>query len=333
MTKIAINGFGRIGRLVFKRALEEKGIEVVAINDLTNAETLAQLFKYDSVHGKYPGDVTSTPQSIKVDNKEIKVFAIKDPTKLPWKELKIDVVIESTGIFRTKEQASTHLTAGAKKVIMSAPAKGDDPVKTIVMGVNDDTYGGEDIVSNASCTTNCLAPMVKILNDEYGIESGVMATIHSYTNDQHLLDAPHSDMRRSRSAAINMVPTSTGAATAIGVVIPELKGKLIGSAVRVPTPDGSLVHLVVTLNQNKKTCKTEEINALFKKHAASTLKNILEYSEDPLVSSDIIGNPNSCIFDSELTECVGDKLVLIAWYDNEWGYSCRMVDMVKLVAK
>ncbi|MDA1196748.1 MAG: type I glyceraldehyde-3-phosphate dehydrogenase [Nanoarchaeota archaeon] len=333
MTKIAINGFGRIGRLVFRRALEEKGIEVVAINDLTNAETLAQLFKYDSVHGKYPGKVESTPQSIIVNGKEIKVFAIKDPTQLPWKDLKVEVVIESTGIFRTKEQASTHLQAGAKKVIMSAPAKGDDLVKTIVMGVNEDTYDGEDIVSNASCTTNCLAPMVKILNDEYGIDSGVMVTIHSYTNDQHLLDAPHSDMRRSRSAAVNMVPTSTGAATAIGAVIPELAGKLIGSAVRVPTPDGSLVHLVVTLNKDKKTCNTDEINALFKKAAAGQLKHILEYSVDPLVSSDIIGNPNSCIFDSELTECVGEKLVLVGWYDNEWGYSCRMVDMVKLVAK
>ena len=333
MIKVAINGFGRIGRLVFKRALEEKGIEVVAINDLTNAETLAQLFKYDSVHGKYPGKVESTPQSIKVDNKEIKIFAIKDPTKLPWKELNIDVVIESTGIFRTKDEASTHLTAGAKKVIMSAPAKGDDPVKTIVMGVNEDTYDNEDIVSNASCTTNCLAPMAKILEEEYGIISSVMLTIHSYTNDQHLLDAPHKDMRRSRSAAINMVPTSTGAATAIAQVIPELEGKMTGSAIRVPTPDGSLVHLVATFNQDKKTCKVDEVNAFFKKAAKNELKDILEYSEDPLVSSDIVGNPHSCIFDSELTECVADKIVIVGWYDNEWGYSCRMVDMIKLVAK
>src|SRR3989338_8641025 len=311
MINVAINGFGRIGRLVLRAALKERKIKVIAINDLTTPETLAYLFKHDSIHRQFDGKVSSTKDSIIVNNNKIKVFAENDPEKLPWKALKIDVIAESTGFFRTKELASKHLKAGANKVIISAPPKGDKPIKQIVMGVNHNTYNGESVISNASCTTNCFAPMAKIINDNYKIIDGVMTTIHSYTNDQRILDGPHKDLRRSRAAALNIVPTSTGAAEAIGSVIPQLKGKIIGSAIRVPTPNASLCHFVAELEGKIKTCITEDINALFKKQASKKYKGIVEYSEEPLVSTDVIGNPNSCIFDSKLTTCVGNDLIVV----------------------
>ncbi len=330
---VAINGFGRIGRLVLRASLKERKIRVVAINDLTTPETLAYLFKHDSIHGKFEGKVSSKKDSLIVNNKKIKVFAEKDPEKLPWKKSNVDVIIESTGIFRTKELASKHLKAGAEKVILSAPPKGNKPIKQIVMGVNHDTYNGEDIISNASCTTNCFAPMAKIINDNYGIIDGVMTTIHSYTNDQRILDGPHNDLRRARAAALNIVPTSTGAAKAIGEIIPELRGKLIGSAIRVPTPNASLCHFVAELKREVNLCMKEEVNELFKKMANKKYKGIVEYSDEALVSTDVIGNPHSCIFDSQLTTCVENDLIVVGWYDNEWGYSNRMVDLVKLVTK
>ncbi len=325
MHKIAINGFGRIGRLVFRRMMAQQDIfEVVAINDLTDAKTLAHLLKYDSVHGRYNHEIKSTENSIIIDGKEIRIYAQRDPENLPWKELNVDLVIESTGFFRTKDKATKHLNAGAKKVIISAPAK-DEVDATIVMGVNQsDLLPEHKIVSNASCTTNCLAPVAKILNDKFGIESAIMTTVHSMTNDQRILDSPHSDLRRARTASANMIPTTTGAAIATTKVIPELKGKLDGMAIRVPTHDGSLVDL--TFSTTKETT-VEEINQVMKNVAENELKGILEYSEDPLVSTDIVGNPHSSIFDAKSTMKTGKLYKILSWYDNEWGYSNRVVDL------
>lgn len=326
MTKIrvAINGFGRIGRLSFRRLLEKENVEVVAINDLTDNATLAHLLKYDSVHGRFNGTVTSDNDSISVNGTKIHAYAERDPKQLPWKELNVDVVLESTGRFVDKDGAGMHLQAGAKKVIISAPAKGDIP--TVVLGVNDDTLtGDETIISNASCTTNCLAPMAKVLDDMFGIEKGYMTTIHAYTADQNLQDAPHSDLRRARAAALSIVPTSTGAAKAVGLVLPQLKGKLDGNAMRVPTPDGSLTDLTVVL---KKEASVEEINNAMKEASEGKMNGILEYSTDPLVSIDIIGNPHSCIFDSQLTTVNGTLAKVVGWYDNEYGYSSRVADLI-----
>ena len=330
MINVAINGFGRIGRLVLKAGIKDKKIRFVAINDLTTPSTLAHLLRYDSVHGPFPGKIKAKEKSILVNNQEILVFAEKDPKKLPWRKLGVDVVVEATGFFRTRELASLHLKAGAKKVLISAPAKGDKPVKTIVMGVNEETYNGERIVSNASCTTNCFAPMVKVLHENFRIIDGVMITVHSYTNDQRILDGPHRDLRRARAAALNIVPTSTGAAKAIEEVIPEMRGKLIGGAIRVPTPDGSLCHFVAEV---EKQCSVEDVNKVFKRIARGKMRGIIEYSEEALVSTDIIGNPHSCIFDSQLTSSVGNNIIIVGWYDNEWGYSNRMIDVIKLMMK
>jgi len=333
MINVAINGFGRIGRLILRAGINNKKLRCVAINDLTDPQTLAHLLRWDSVHGKFPGTIKAEKDSIIVNGKEIKITAEKDPKKLPWKKLKVDVALECTGRFRKYQEASLHLKAGAKKVLLSAPPKGDKEIKQIVMGVNDKTYNGEEIISNASCTTNCFAPMAKIINDNYKLIDGVMTTIHSYTNDQALLDSPHKDLRRARAGALNIVPTSTGAAKAIAAIIPELKGKIIGSAIRVPTPDASLCHFVAELQGKIDLCITEEVNALFKIMAATKFKGILEYSEEALVSTDVIGNPHSCLFDSQLTTCVGNNLIVVGWYDNEWGYSNRMIDVIKLMMK
>lgn len=333
MTNIAINGFGRIGRLILKAGINNKKLRFVAINDLTDPGTLAHLLRWDSVHGKFPGTIKAEKDSIIVNGKEIKVTAEKDPKKLPWKKLKVDVAVECTGIFRKYQECQMHIKAGAKKVILSAPPKGDKPIKQIVIGVNDKAYNNEDIVSNASCTTNCFAPMAKIINDEYGIIDGVMTTVHSYTNDQRILDGPHKDLRRARAASLNIVPTSTGAAKAIGEVIPRLKGKIIGSAIRVPTPDASLCHFVSEIEGKRNRCITEEVNALFKRMAQVKYKGIVEYSDEALVSTDVIGNPHSCLFDSQLTTCVGNNLIVVGWYDNEWGYSNRMIDVINLMVK
>lgn len=323
--KVAINGFGRIGRLSFRRLLEKQNIEVVAINDLTDNATLAHLLKYDSVHGRFAGEVSSDAESITVNGKRIHAYAERDPKLLPWKELEIDVVLESTGRFVDETGAGQHLTAGCKKVVISAPAKGNIP--TVVLGVNDNTLtGSETIISNASCTTNCLAPMAKILDDNFGIESGYMTTIHAYTADQNLQDAPHSDLRRARAAALSIVPTSTGAAKAVGLVLPHLKGKLDGNAMRVPTPDGSITDLSVIL---KKPATVEEINAAMKQAADTSMKGILEFVTDELVSADIIGNPHSCIFDSKLTASMGTFVKVVGWYDNEYGYSSRVADLME----
>jgi glyceraldehyde 3-phosphate dehydrogenase len=328
MTKLAINGFGRIGRLVFRAIFEDEDYEVVAINDLTDAKTLAHLLKYDSVHGIYKYDVEAKDGAIIVGNKEIKIFAEKDPAGLPWKELDVEIVVEATGVFRTREKAGKHLTAGAKKVILSAPAK-DEIDATVVMGVNHKDLKPEDkIISNASCTTNCLAPVMKVLSDKFKIEQAFMTTIHSYTGDQQILDAPHKDLRRARAAAVNIVPTTTGAAIATGKVIPELNGIIDGMAVRVPSPDGSLVDVTIVL---EKETSTEEINSLMKTASETNLKGILEYSEAPLVSTDIVGNPHSSIFDSLSTMVKGRVVKLISWYDNEWGYSRRIVDLIKYI--
>jgi glyceraldehyde 3-phosphate dehydrogenase len=325
--RVAINGFGRIGRLAFKCLLEKSNVEVVAINDLTDNKTLAHLLKYDSVQGKFNGTVDYTDDHIIVNGNKITATAERDPANLPWKELNVDVVLESTGFFRSPETAGKHITAGAKKVIISAPASGD--IKTVVLGVNDDTLSGtETILSNASCTTNCLAPMAKVLDDLLGVESGFMTTIHSYTSDQRLLDAPHSDLRRARSAALNIIPTSTGAAKAVGLVLPHLAGKLNGNSLRVPTPTGSATDFLVTL---KKETTVEEVNAAFKKASETNLKGILEYSEDPLVSSDIVGNPHSCIFDADTTMVMGKTVKIMGWYDNEAGYSNRIADLISRV--
>jgi glyceraldehyde 3-phosphate dehydrogenase len=330
--KVGINGFGRIGRLTFRALLNKSNIDVVALNDLTDAKTLAHLLKYDSVHGKFPGEVTVDGDCIIVNGKKMRVYAEKDPVNLPWKDLGVEVVIESTGIFRTREKMSKHLTAGAKKVILSVPSDNKEDVDaTIVLGVNDNQLSKDlQIVSNASCTTNCLAPIAKVLNDKFGIKRGLMNTIHSYTNDQIILDAPHKDLRRARAAAVSIIPTKTGAAKAIGLVIPELEGKLDGFAVRVPTPDGSLVDLTCELSR---AVTKDEINAAMKEAANGPMKGILEYTEDPIVSCDVIGNPHSSIFDSLLTKVIGGNFVkVVAWYDNEAGYSHRLADLVERIA-
>jgi len=323
---VAINGFGRIGRLVFRAAVEQGGIEVKAINDLTDAKTLAHLLKYDSTHGRFAGEVEADGDNLIVNGKTIRILAERDPANLPWGELGIDFVLESTGFFTDADGARAHIAAGAKKVVISAPAKGEDI--TVVMGVNDDALeAGHTIVSNASCTTNCLAPMAKVLHEQFGVAKGMMNTIHSYTGDQRLLDAPHSDMRRARSAALSMIPTTTGAAVAVGKVLPALNGKLDGLSVRVPTPDGSLTDFTAIL---EKETTVDEINAAFKAAAEGALSSILEYSEDPLVLADIVGNPHSCVFDALSTNVLeGNMVKILGWYDNEWGYSNRCVDLLK----
>ncbi len=324
MTRVAINGFGRIGRLAFKILLEKENVEVVAINDLTDNATLAHLLKYDSIHGRFNGTVEATAEHIIVNGKKILALEERDPAALPWGENNVDVVLESTGRFTDRESAGKHLTAGAKRVVISAPAKGD--ITTVVLGVNDDTLtGDEDILSNASCTTNCLAPVAKVLNDTFGIEKGFITTIHAYTADQNLQDAPHRDLRRARAAALNIVPTSTGAAKAVGLVLPELNGKLDGNAVRVPTPTGSLTDLVCIL---KKEVTAEEVNAAMKAAADGPMKGILCYMEDPIVSTDIIGDPHSSIFDSGVTTANGNLVKVVSWYDNEAGYSNRVADLI-----
>jgi glyceraldehyde 3-phosphate dehydrogenase len=322
--KVAINGFGRIGRHAFKFLLQKPGLEVVAINDLTDNATLAHLLKYDSVHGRFPGTVSHDENHLIIDGKAIRVYAERDPKALPWGELGVDVVLESTGIFTSDEKAGYHLIAGAKKVVISAPATGN--VKTVVLGVNENILDGtETIMSNASCTTNCLAPMVKVLDEQFGIESGFMTTIHAYTSDQNLQDAPHKDLRRARAAAYSIVPTSTGAAKAVGLVLPHLSGKLNGNAMRVPIPDGSVTDFTVNL---KKPASVAEINAAMKAAADSSLKGIMEYTEDEIVSIDIVGNTHSCIFDSKLTQVIGNTAKVVGWYDNETGYSARVADLI-----
>jgi len=322
--KLAINGFGRIGRLAFRQAFSRTGeFEFIGINDLTDAATLAHLLKYDSVHGKFNGDVRVEGDSIVVNNTAIRITAERNIEDLPWQEA--DVVLESTGVYRTKEALMRHIENGAKKVVLSAPAK-DELDATIVLGVNDgDLTGDEKVLSNASCTTNCLAPMVKTLNDSFGIQSGFMTTVHAFTNDQRILDLPHKDLRRARAAAVNIIPTTTGAAKAVGLVLPEMKGKLHGYAVRVPVPDGSLTDFTAIVN--KETTK-EEVNAAMKAAAESNLKGIMEYCTDPVVSSDIVGNPHSCIFDADLTQVTGNLVKIVGWYDNEFGYSNRIVDLI-----
>ncbi|MEJ1928883.1 type I glyceraldehyde-3-phosphate dehydrogenase [Nostoc sp. NIES-2111] len=326
--RVAINGFGRIGRLTFRALLQKEGVEVVSINDLTSPATLAHLLKYDSVHGKFPGTVSVEGDALVVNGKKITITAEKDPKNLPHAANKVDVVLESTGRFVDDASAGLHLQAGAKKVVISAPAKGNVP--TVVLGVNQDTLNGsETIVSNASCTTNCLAPMAKVLDDAFGIDRGYITTIHAYTQDQSLQDAPHSDLRRARAAALSIIPTSTGAAKAVGLVLPHLKGKLDGVAMRVPVPDGSLTDLTVIL---KKEATKEEINAAMKAASEGAMKGILEYTEDPIVSVDIIGNTHSCIFDAEQTAVNGNLAKVVGWYDNEAGYSNRAADLIGLLA-
>jgi glyceraldehyde 3-phosphate dehydrogenase len=322
--KVAINGFGRIGRLTFKELLKNDKVEVVAINDLTDTTTLAHLLKYDSIHGRFAHTVTHDEQNIIVAGKAIRVTAEKDPANLPWASMGVDVVLESTGKFVDDLGAGLHLKAGARKVVISAPAKGN--VKTVVLGVNDHELTDDlTIISNASCTTNCLAPMAKVLDDAFGIEKGYITTIHAYTSDQRLHDAPHKDLRRSRAAALSIVPTSTGAAKAVGLVLPHLKGKLDGSAMRVPTPTGSLTDLTVVL---KTEATAQQINQAMKEAAQGAMKGILEYTEDEIVSVDIIGNPHSCIFDSQLTTSNGNLAKIVGWYDNEAGYSARTADLI-----
>lgn len=330
--RVGINGFGRIGRLVFRAALSlnKKDIEFVAVNDLTDSATLAHLLKYDSNFGILPASVKAEGDSIVVDGKKVKVLSEKDPGRLPWGDLGAEIVIESTGIFRDREKAGLHLKGGAKKVIISAPAKGE--VKTVVLGVNEESYDpqNDDIISNASCTTNCIAPAVKVIKDTFGVKKGLMTTIHSYTNDQKILDLPHKDLRRARAAALNMIPTTTGAAKAVGLVIPELKGKLDGLAIRVPTPTVSIVDVVM---QVEKEATKEEVNNKLKDAASGKLKGILEVCEEPLVSMDFKGNPASSIVDLEQTFCIGDMVKLLCWYDNEWGYSCRITDLIEYMLK
>ncbi|MCK9422430.1 MAG: type I glyceraldehyde-3-phosphate dehydrogenase [Bacteroidales bacterium] len=330
--KVGINGFGRIGRLTYRALLMKNNIEVIAINDLTDAKTLAHLLKYDSVHGRFPGEVTVEGEFLVINGKKIKVMAEKDPANLPWSTLGVEIVLECTGIFRNREKMSKHLTAGAKKVLLSVPSdNASDVDATIVIGVNDNTLTRDmKLISNASCTTNCLAPVAKVLNDSFGIKRGLMNTIHSYTNDQIILDAPHKDLRRARAAAVSIIPTKTGAAKAIGLVIPELEGKMDGFAVRVPTPDGSLVDLTCELSR---AVTNDEINTAMKAAANGPMKGILEFLDEPLVSCDIIGNSHSSIFDSGLTKILGGNMVkVIAWYDNEYGYSCRLADLVEKMA-
>lgn len=323
--RLAINGFGRIGRLVFRELINRNAdVEFVGINDLTDAQTLAHLFKFDSVHGRFKGEVSVDGNVMTVNGKRIPISAEKAIESIPWKD--VDIVLESTGVFTKREALEKHLAAsGAKKVLLSAPAKGELDA-TVVLGVNDSVLtGNEKTLSNASCTTNCLAPMVKVLNDNFGIDSGFMVTVHAYTNDQRILDLPHSDLRRARAAAVNAIPTTTGAAKAVGLVIPELKGKLKGYAVRVPVPDGSLTDFTAVL---KKEVTVEEVNNAMKQAADTYLKGIMEYSTDPLVSTDIVGNPHSCIFDSSLTDVIGNTVKIIGWYDNEFGYSNRIADLL-----
>jgi glyceraldehyde 3-phosphate dehydrogenase len=328
--RLAINGFGRIGRLTLRAALENKNIDIVAVNDVTDAKTLAHLFKYDSVYGIFNGEVESSENSIIVNGKEIKVLLQKDPALLPWKDLGVDIVIESTGLFTEAEKARAHLKAGAKKVIISAPAKNEDI--TIVIGVNEDRYDPKKhfIISNASCTTNCLAPVAKVLNDNFGIVRALMTTVHAYTMDQRLLDAPHKDLRRARAASLSLIPTTTGAAKATGLVIPELKGKFDGLAIRIPTPTVSAVDLVAVLG---KETTAEEVNNCFREYARTKLKGILDVTDEPLVSIDFKGNKNSSIVDADYTMVTGNLVKVIAWYDNELGYSYRLVDLVDYIAK
>ena len=334
MVNAAINGFGRIGRLLYRAALEENAdINFVAVNDLTDAKTLAHLLKHDTVHGKFPFDVKVKGSSLIVDGKELKILAEPDPEKLPWKDMDVYVAVESTGRFRTKEAAGKHLTAGAKKVLVSAPmSPASSADLTIVYGVNDNLYDPKkhSIMSLASCTTNCLAPVAKVLNENFGVEKGLMTTVHSVTNDQRLLDMQHSDLRRARSAAFNMIPTSTGAAVAVGLALPMLNGKLNGISLRVPLPDVSIVDLVAIL---KKEATAEEINAALKKAAEGPLNGVLAYSEEPLVSSDLIHNNNSAIIDGKLTMTIGNLVKVFAWYDNEWGYSVKMARMIEKICK
>ena len=329
--KVGINGFGRIGRMVFRIMLERGAFDVVAINDLTDANTLAHLLKYDSVHGRFKGTVEAKDKAIVVNGKKIDILSIKNPAELPWKDRGASVVIESTGVFRERDKIALHLNAGAEKVILTVPAK-DKIDNMIVLGVNNsDLKSTDKIVSNASCTTNCLAPMVKVLHENFGLEKGLMTTIHGYTNDQRVLDLPHSDLRRARAAAENIIPTTTGAAKAVGKIIPELSGKINGIAMRVPVKCGSITDFVALL---KKNVTVDEINSAFKKEASKSLKGILEYTEDPIVSSDIIDNAHSCIFDAKATMVLDNNMVkVIGWYDNEWGYSNRVVDLISLLTK
>ncbi len=329
--KIGVNGFGRIGRNFF-RAAKKLGsdLDFVAVNDITDAATLAHLLKYDSVLGTYPGEVRASDNGVTVDGDELRVLAERDPANLPWKELGAEIVVESTGLFTDREKAAKHLEAGAQKVVISAPAKGED--LTVVLGVNDDMYdpATHHVISNASCTTNCVAPMAKVLDDAFGIEQGFMTTIHAYTNDQSILDLPHKDLRRARAAAVNIIPTSTGAAKAAGLVLPHLKGKLDGLAMRVPVPDGSVTDLVANVRGD---VSTDAVNDAFRAAAESgPLAGKLVYTEDPIVSSDIVGSPASCTFDSLSTMVMGSTVKIVGWYDNEWGYSNRLVDLVQLVA-
>jgi glyceraldehyde 3-phosphate dehydrogenase len=327
--RVGINGFGRIGRNFYRAAVASGAdIEVVGVNDLTGTATLAQLLKYDSILGRFPGEVTAGEGEIAVDGKAFKAFAERDPAQLPWGEIGADVVIESTGIFTDAEKAKVHVAGGAKKVIISAPAKNEDV--TIVMGVNDSAYdpAKHTIISNASCTTNCLGPLAKVLNDAIGIERGLMTTIHAYTQDQNLQDGPHKDLRRARAAALNIVPTSTGAAKAIGLVLPELNGKLDGYSLRVPVPTGSITDLTATTSRET---TVEEVNAAYQAAAEGEFKGILSYSTDPIVSSDIVTDPASCIFDAPLTKVIGNQVKVFGWYDNEWGFSNRLVDLTLLV--
>jgi glyceraldehyde 3-phosphate dehydrogenase len=330
--RVGINGFGRIGRIVYRvLATRPDEFEVVAANDLADAPTLATLLKYDSVHGRFPGEVSVEDGSLMVNGKEIKVLSERDPAKLPWKDMEIDFVVESTGVFRDRKTIARHIEAGAKKVLLTVPAR-DEIDAMIVLGVNEDALTGEEqIISNASCTTNCVVPMAKVINDNFGIERGLMTTIHAYTNDQRILDLVHKDPRRARAAAVNIIPTTTGAARAAGQIIPELEGKLDGMAMRVPVSDGSVTDLVTVV---KKEATIEEVNAAFSAAAGGPLKGIIEYTEDPIVSSDVVGNPASCVFDSQSTMVMEGKLVkIIGWYDNEWGYSNRVVDLMALVMK
>lgn len=326
--KVAINGFGRIGRLAFRSLMAKNTIDVVAINDLTDVNTLAHLLKYDSVQGPFQGTIEARNGSLIVNDEEIKVYANRNPEELPWGELEVDVVVESTGVFRDEAACTKHLTAGAKKVVITAPAKGN--IKSVVLGVNEHILSADDkILSNASCTTNCLAPMAKILNDAFGIDKGYITTIHAYTADQRLQDAPHRDLRRARAAALSIIPTTTGAAAAVGLVLPELKGKFDGKAIRVPTPSGSITDLTVLLN---KETSVEEVNELMKNAAEGPMKGILEYTEEPIVSVDIVGNSHSCIFDSQLTSVNGNMVKVFGWYDNEAGYAARVVDLLEKIA-
>jgi glyceraldehyde 3-phosphate dehydrogenase len=331
--RVGVNGFGRIGRNFWRavdaqRAAGTSDIEIVAVNDITDNATLSHLLKYDSILGRLPYEVTATDDEIVVDGKGFKGLAVRDPAELPWKDLGVDVVVESTGLFTKREAAAKHLDAGAKKVVISAPASGED--LTVVKGVNDAEYdGSQSVVSNASCTTNCLAPMAKVLDDLAGIEKGLMTTIHAYTQDQNLQDGPHKDLRRARAAAVNIVPTSTGAAKAIGLVLPHLKGKLDGYALRVPIPTGSATDLTATV---RRETSVEEVNAAMKAAAEGPLRGVLKYTEDPIVSADIVTDPHSCILDAGLTKVIGDQVKIVGWYDNEWGYSNRLVDITALVA-